>query len=141
MIIVTGGAGFIGSNLVRALNTRGERDVIVVDDLQDGSKFRNLVDCEISDYEDKDDFLAELEAGRKPKRAPRAVFHQGACSNTMEWDGRYMMRSNYHYSKALLHYCLAERIPFYYASSASVYGSGPEFSEDPACERPLNVYG
>ena len=141
MIIVTGGAGFIGSNLVRALNARGERDVVVVDNLKDGSKFRNLADCEISDYEDKESLLAELEAGRKPKRKPSAVFHQGACSNTMEWDGRYMMRNNYHYSKVLLHYCLAERIPYYYASSASVYGAGTQFSEDPAHEHPLNVYG
>jgi len=141
MIIVTGGAGFIGSNLVRALNARGERDVVVIDDLQDGSKFRNLADCDISDYEDQEDFLTGLEAGRKPNRALHAVFHQGACSNTMEWDGRYMMRNNYHYSKVLLQYCMAERIPFYYASSASVYGAGPEFREDPACERPLNVYG
>jgi ADP-L-glycero-D-manno-heptose 6-epimerase len=141
MIIVTGGAGFIGSNLVRALNARGEHDVWVVDNLQSGAKFRNLVDCDIADYEDKEAFLAELEAGRKPRRAPRAVFHQGACSNTMEWDGRYMMRNNYYYSKVLLHYCLGERIPFYYASSASVYGAGPGFSEERTHERALNVYG
>jgi ADP-L-glycero-D-manno-heptose 6-epimerase len=141
MIVVTGGAGFVGSNIVKGLNARGERDVLVVDDLKDGTKFRNLADCDIADYADKDQWLADLEAGRKPRRAPTAVFHQGACSNTMEWDGRYMMDNNYRYSKVLLHYCLAERIPFFYASSASVYGAGPGFSEEPAHERPINVYG
>jgi ADP-L-glycero-D-manno-heptose 6-epimerase len=141
MLIVTGGAGFIGSNLVRGLNARGERDILVVDDLKDGRKVANLADCDIADYADKDAFLTDLEAGRKPSRTPRAVFHQGACSNTMEWDGRYLMRNNYEYSKVLLHYCLAERIPFYYASSASVYGAGPEFREERAHERPLNLYG
>ena len=141
MIIVTGGAGFIGSNLVRGLNLRGERDIFVVDNLRNGHKFRNLADCEIADYEDKEEFLVDLERGHKPRRTPRAVFHQGACSNTMEWDGRYMMRNNYYYSKLLLHYCLAERIPFYYASSASVYGSGPRFVEERSAERPLNLYG
>jgi ADP-L-glycero-D-manno-heptose 6-epimerase len=141
MIIVTGGAGFIGSNIVRALNKRGERDIYVVDNLRDGQKFRNLADCDISDYDDKEELLSDLEAGHKPKRTPVAVFHQGACSNTMEWDGHYVMRNNYYYSKVLLQYCLAERIPFYYASSASVYGPGPEFREERAHERPLNVYG
>ena len=141
MIIVTGGAGFIGSNLVRGLNLRGERDIFVVDNLQNGRKFRNLSDCEIADYADKEEFLLDLERGHKPRRTPRAVFHQGACSNTMEWDGRYMMRNNYYYSKLLLHYCLAERIPFYYASSASVYGAGPRFVEERSAERPLNLYG
>jgi len=141
MIIVTGGAGFIGSNLVRGLNLRGERDIFVVDNLQNGRKFRNLSDCEIADYADKEEFFLDLERGHKPRRTPRAVFHQGACSNTMEWDGRYMMRNNYYYSKLLLHYCLAERIPFYYASSASVYGSGPRFVEERSAERPLNLYG
>ena len=141
MIIVTGGAGFVGSNLVKGLNARGERDLLVVDNLSDGTKFRNLADCEIADYADKDTWLAALEAGRRPAARPRAVFHQGACSNTMEWDGRYLMHNNYHYSKVLLHYCLSERIPFYYASSASVYGAGPGFSEERAHERPLNLYG
>jgi ADP-L-glycero-D-manno-heptose 6-epimerase len=141
MIVVTGGAGFIGSNLVRGLNERGEEDILVVDDLQQGTKFRNLSDCAIADYEDKDIWLAALEGGSLPSPKPRAVFHQGACSNTMEWDGRYMMQANYRYSKVLLHYCLAHRVPFYYASSASVYGAGPGFSEDPEHEHPLNVYG
>jgi ADP-L-glycero-D-manno-heptose 6-epimerase len=140
MIVVTGGAGFIGANLVKALNARGVRDVLVVDNLEKGDKFRNLTDCEIADYLDKRDFLERLACkafGRKLK----AVFHQGACSDTMEHNGAYMMRNNYEYSKQLLHYCQAQKIPYLYASSAAVYGAGREFREDRACEAPLNVYG
>ncbi|MEL7449432.1 MAG: ADP-glyceromanno-heptose 6-epimerase [Pseudomonadota bacterium] len=140
MFIVTGGAGFIGSNVVKALNLRGESDVLVVDDLTDGHKFRNIADCDIADYLDKDDFLQAVR-GAKSFGKVQAVLHQGACSATTEWDGRYMMANNYEYSKELMHYCMEERIPFIYASSASVYGAGPEFREDPACEQPLNVYG
>ncbi len=141
MIVVTGGAGFIGSNLVRALNARGRDDVLVVDDLGDGTKFRNLVDCEIADYLDRDDFLERVRRGEDWPDPVEAVFHQGACSVTTEWDGRYMMRNNYEYSKALLHYCLDRRIPYFYASSAAVYGAGRVFREAPECEAPLNVYG
>lgn len=141
MIVVTGGAGFIGSNLVRALNARGRDDVLVVDDLSDGTKFRNLVDCEIADYLDRDDFLERVRRGEDWPDPVEAVFHQGACSVTTEWDGRYMMRNNYEYSKALLHYCLDRRIPYFYASSAAVYGAGRVFREVPECEAPLNVYG
>ncbi|HEN47051.1 MAG TPA: NAD-dependent epimerase/dehydratase family protein, partial [Mizugakiibacter sp.] len=104
MIIVTGGAGFIGSNLVKALNARSIDDILVVDDLEDGVKFRNLADCEIADYLDKDDFLSHLQAGKDFGRV-QAVFHLGACSSTTEWDGRYMMRNNFEYSKVLLHWC------------------------------------
>lgn len=141
MIIVTGGAGFIGSNLVQALNARGRRDVLVVDDLSDGVKFRNLADLEVMDYMDKDDFLAHVAAGGEFAEPVQAVFHEGACSTTTEWDGRYMMRNNYEYSKVLLHYCLQRYIPYLYASSASVYGAGPVFKEDRRHEAPLNVYG
>lgn len=138
MIVVTGGAGFIGSNLVRGLNARGERDIVVVDDLTDGRKFRNLVGCDIADYWDKDVLLERLRGGQKP----RVVFHQGACAVTTEWNGRYMMDANYRYSVDLLEYCLAERVPLIYASSAATYGKSTTFSEaDPAVERPLNVYG
>ncbi len=139
MIVVTGGAGFIGSNVVKALNARGVDDVLVVDDLSDGTKFRNLADCEIADYEDKDDFLARIEAGADLGPV-EAVIHEGACSTTTEWDGRFMMRNNYAYSRALLHWCLRRRVPFLYASSASVYGAGPVFREAREHERPLNVY-
>ncbi|MDY6942156.1 MAG: ADP-glyceromanno-heptose 6-epimerase [Pseudomonadota bacterium] len=139
MIVVTGGAGFIGSNLVRALNDQGREDILVVDDLRDGTKFVNLTDCNIQDYEDKDAFISGLDAGRY--RDIEVIFHQGACSDTTEWNGAYMMDTNFAYSKRLLAYCLGNSIPFLYASSASVYGAGPTFKEDRAFEAPLNVYG
>lgn len=140
MIVVTGGAGFIGSNLVHALNRDGHEDIIVVDDLTDGTKFRNLADCVIADYLDKDDFLAMLKSDSHAAPGIATVFHLGACSATTEWNGRYMMANNYEYSKCLLHSCLESGVPFLYASSASVYGNGPMFSEAPEHERPLNVY-
>lgn len=139
MILVTGAAGFIGSNIVAALNARGETDILAVDDLRDGQKFRNLADLQIADYQDRDAFREALLAGRIPDL--KAVFHQGACSDTTEWDGRYMMDNNYAYSRDLLHTCAEKGIPYIYASSASVYGDGSRgFREDPACERPINVY-
>ncbi len=141
MIIVTGGAGFIGSNLVKALNERGYRDVLVVDDLSDGTKFRNIADCEVMDYFDKDQFIKKIQSNENFSDRIEAVFHQGACSTTTEWDGRYMMEVNYDYSKTVLHYCLEKKIPYLYASSASVYGAGPVFKEHPNNEAPLNVYG
>jgi len=140
MIVVTGGAGFIGSNIVKALNDRGEDDILVVDDLADGTKFRNLADCRIADYMDKDDFLQYILLD-EPLGEVSAVFHEGACSSTTEWDGRFMMKNNYEYSKHLLHYCLDRNIPYLYASSAAVYGGGRIFRETPECEAPLNVYG
>lgn len=141
MIIVTGGAGFIGSNIVQGLNAKGLDDILVVDDLSDGTKFKNIVDARISDYMDKDDFLDSILGGDFDDVAIEAVFHQGACSSTTEWDGQFMMENNYEYSKTLLHFCQAKRVPFIYASSASVYGSGSVFKEDIANEAPLNVYG
>jgi ADP-L-glycero-D-manno-heptose 6-epimerase len=141
MIIVTGGAGFIGSNLVKGLNARGRDDVLVVDDLKDGTKFRNLLGCRILDYLDKDDFLARIERGESFGAPIEAIFHQGACSSTTEWDGRFMMAVNYEYTKSLFHYCQGRGIPLIYASSASVYGAGPNYVEDPRVEAPLNVYG
>ena len=141
MIIVTGGAGFIGSNLVKGLNDMGRRDILVVDDLKDGTKFRNIADCDIADYMDKDDFLAQLESGAGFAEPIDVIFHNGACSATTEWDGHYMMKINYDYSKVLLHYCLEHGIQYLYASSASVYGAGPVFKESAEYEQPLNVYG
>lgn len=141
MIIVTGGAGFIGSNLVRALIDRGHDDVIVVDDLEDGHKFVNISDLPIADYLDKDDFLDRLASDKIFSAGITAVFHQGACSETTEWDGRYMMKNNYGYSQSLLHQCLENRTPYIYASSAAVYGGSKTFVEDPLFENPLNVYG
>ena len=140
MIIVTGGAGFVGSNLVLALNGRGHRDIIVVDDLKDGTKFKNLVEAEVADYRDKDAFLQQLQANHSFGPV-EAVFHNGACSDTTEWDGRYMMTVNFDYSKALLEYCQSRNIPFIYASSAAVYGGGTVFKEERGHEAPLNVYG
>jgi ADP-L-glycero-D-manno-heptose 6-epimerase len=140
MIIVTGGAGFIGANIVKALNRRGHTDVMVVDDLRDGVKIVNLADCEIQDYLDKADFLRRIDSSQALADRIEVVFHQGACANTTEWDGRFMLENNYEYSKSLLHYCHARRVPFLYASSASVYGMGPVFKEDRRYERPLNVY-
>lgn len=141
VIIITGGSGFIGSNLVQALNARGRSDVLVVDNLSNGIKFKNLADCEILDYQDKEDFLAFVRAGHECAEHVDAIVHLGACSSTTEWDGRYMMRNNYDYSKALLDYSLERRIPFIYASSASVYGAGHVFKEQRSHEAPLNVYG
>jgi len=137
MIIVTGAAGFIGSNLIRALNARGERDIVAVDNLTRAEKFRNLVDCEIADFVDKNEFLAHLEKFK----AVRVIFHQGACSDTMETDGRYMMENNYRYSLALLKHAGVHGLRLIYASSAAVYGGSDRFVEDPVAERPLNVYG
>ncbi|GBE12440.1 ADP-L-glycero-D-manno-heptose-6-epimerase [bacterium BMS3Bbin14] len=141
MIIVTGGAGFIGSNIVRALNEQGVNDILVVDNLKNGVKFRNIADCEIADYLDKEDFIARVQAGESFADKIEAVFHEGACSSTTEWDGRFIMRNNYEYSKQLLLYCLARGIAYLYASSASVYGGGSVFSEKREHEEPLNMYG
>jgi len=141
MIIVTGGAGFIGSNIVKKLNAQGRKDILVVDNLSDGTKCKNLIDCDIADYLDKDTYLAKINIGEEFTRATDAIFHMGACSVTTEWDGRYMMQNNYEYSKTLLHYCMERGIPFIYASSAAVYGAGTNFKEAREHEAPLNVYG
>ena len=138
--LVTGAAGFIGSNLVRALNQRGLNNIIAVDNLTRADKFKNLVDCEIADYLDKREFLDALQGGAF-EGVLEAVLHQGACSDTMETDGRYMLDNNYRYSLALLDFCQDEEIPFLYASSASVYGGGKTFRESREFEAPLNVYG
>jgi len=138
--IVTGAAGFIGANLVKGLNERGVTDIIAVDNLTKADKFRNLTDCEVADYFDKTEFLERLEAGDFDG-VIEAVLHQGACSDTMEHNGQYMMANNYRYSLSLLDYCLDQEIPYLYASSASVYGGGTVFREERAFESPLNVYG
>jgi len=137
--VVTGAAGFIGSNLVKTLNERGENNIIAVDNLKHADKFRNLTDCEIADYMDKEDFLDHLHDGYFDGLLS-AVLHEGACSDTMESDGRYMMQNNYRYSLELLNYCQEEEVPFLYASSASVYGGSSVFKESRENEAPLNVY-
>lgn len=141
MIIVTGGAGFIGSNIVRGLNKLGYTDILIVDDLKDGTKFRNIVDCKIFDYIDRTDFIERIKAEEKFAEKIEVVYHEGACTSTTEWNGDYMMRNNYEYSKTLFHYCLGEHIPFIYASSAAIYGLNKETTEVPEHEAPLNVYG
>lgn len=139
-IVVTGAAGFIGSNIVKALNARGETDIIAVDNLTKGDKFLNLVGCEIADYVDKQDFLPSLLQGHLDGEI-RAIFHEGACSDTMNHDGKYMMENNYQYTLSLFEYCQDEEIQFLYASSAATYGKGTVFKEERQYEGPLNVYG
>ena len=141
MIIVTGGAGFIGSNLVLGLNQRGYDDILVVDNLTHGIKYKNLVACRIADYLDKKDFIEKIQQGFFSTEKIDAIFHLGACSTTTEWDGRYMMENNYEYTKTLFHYCQTHKIPLIYASSAAVYGSDDNFKEQLEYEEPLNVYG
>lgn len=139
MLIVTGGAGFIGSNLVRALNKIGVTDILIVDNLENGSKHLNLNSLKFSDYIDKNDFETELNNLKNTKID--GVIHIGACSNTMEYNGRYMLKNNYEYSKKVLDFCLSNNTKFIYASSASVYGNGDNgFRESIECEYPLNVY-
>lgn len=141
MMIVTGGAGFIGSNLIAELNRKGVEKIIVVDNLKNGIKFRNLVDFQIADYIDKEDFIAAIRKGTFSLDRIKAIFHSGACSATTEWDGRYMMNNNYVYSRTLLESALKYKIPFIYASSAAVYGDSAVFQESPDHETPLNIYG
>jgi ADP-L-glycero-D-manno-heptose 6-epimerase len=140
MIIVTGGAGFIGSNLIRALNERGERNILLVDHLVNGRKMHNIADLEIADYMDKTQFIEKIESPAFLNDV-QAVFHEGACSATTEWDGQYVMMNNYDYSKRLLHWCIEKNIAFIYASSASVYGNGKHgFRVERSCEHPINMY-
>jgi ADP-L-glycero-D-manno-heptose 6-epimerase len=138
-LIVTGAAGFIGSNLVRSLNARGLTDIVAVDNLSRADKVANLADLEIADFIDKVEFIDRIRGGFAGDFS--AVLHQGACSDTMETDGRYMMENNYRYSLDLLDWCQQRRVAFIYASSASVYGAGRVFSESREHEAPLNVYG
>jgi ADP-L-glycero-D-manno-heptose 6-epimerase len=138
-IVVTGAAGFVGANNVKALNDRGVSDVLAVDNLARSAKFRNLTDCEIADYLDKAEFRELVR--RRALAKPEVVFHHGACSDTMETDGRYMLDNNFRYSLELLRWCQNLGVPFIYASSGSVYGLGPVFAENRANEKPLNVYG
>ena len=138
-IVVTGAAGFIGSNLIKGLNARGIDDIIAVDDLTEGDKFRNLADLQIADYVDADNFYDLFAEGAYGK--VEAVFHEGACSDTMELDGKYMMDNNYTLSCELFQSCQEQGTRLLYASSAATYGGSDTFRESPEFERPLNVYG
>lgn len=141
MIIITGGAGFIGSNMVKTLNQQGRSDILIVDDLKNGMNYKNLIGLKYLDYCHKDTFLANIKNGAFNDITIEVVFHEGACSDTMEYDCNFMMKENYEYSKTVLHFCLDHQIPFLYASSASTYGSGKNgFSEGDACEDALNPY-
>jgi ADP-L-glycero-D-manno-heptose 6-epimerase len=138
-VVVTGAAGFIGSNLVHGLNAIGIDDVIAVDDLTEGPKYRNLLGAKLADYFDKDEFYARFARGDFGK--VDAVFHEGACSDTMEHNGRFMLENNYRRSKDLLDACQAQGTRLLYASSAATYGGSATFKEEPQFEQPLNVYG
>ncbi len=139
-IVVTGAAGFIGSNIVKALNERGVKNIIAVDNLTKADKFKNLIDCDIVDYLDKHDFIERIQAGHFDGEI-EAILHEGACSDTMETDGRYMMENNYRYSLILLDWCQDQDVQFLYASSAATYGGSNVFKEERQYEGPLNVYG
>lgn len=141
MIVVTGAAGFIGSNCMIGLNARGRDDILAVDDLTDGKKYVNLARARFADYMDYQDFIECIDDGGEFEQPITAVIHQGACSVTTEWDGRYMMDVNYQYSKQLYRYCQRHGIPFIYASSAAVYGHNANTDEAHDQQMPLNVYG
>ena len=138
-VVVTGAAGFIGSNLIKGLNDRGIDDIIAVDDLTQGDKFRNLADLQIADYLDAAVFYERFDDGAFGK--VEAVFHEGACSDTMESNGQYMMRNNYTLSCNLFDACQSLGTRLLYASSAATYGGSDTFIESPQFEKPLNVYG
>jgi ADP-L-glycero-D-manno-heptose 6-epimerase len=140
MIIVTGGAGFIGSNLINYLNQQSEQDILLVDNLRNGRKIHNISNLKIADYIDKDDFLTNMNDIFK-NREVRAVFHLGACSATSEWDGKYLMKNNYEYTKHIFEHCQINKTLFVYASSASVYGLGERgFSDMSNAYKPINAY-
>lgn len=140
MIIVTGGFGMVGSNLIKKLNQKGFKDILVVDNLENGKKFTNLVNSEITDYLDKNEFLNSISNNYNFGKV-EAIFHQGACTSTTIWDGNYMMKNNFEYSRKLLHYATSKSIPFIYASSAAVYGRNNTFKEESSNESALNIYG
>lgn len=141
MIIVTGGAGFIGSNIVKALNERGRSDILIVDNLGKGEKYKNLIGLKFYDYIHRDDFLRMIIDGEFDDYGIEVIFHEGACSDTMEYDVNYMIKTNYEYSRELFNFCADNEVDFIYASSASTYGDGENgFREIPTCENALNPY-
>ena len=141
MILVTGAAGFIGTNLLKGLNQLGYKEIVAVDDLTNGYKFTNLSAVTISDYLDKDHFRQQLSSQYLKNLNIEVIYHQGACSETTQWDGKFMMDNNFEFSKELFMASQEARIPFIYASSAAVYGGKNSFEESQTQLRPLNVYG
>lgn len=145
MFIVTGGCGFIGSNIVKLLNDKGFKDILVVDNLTNGHKFANIVDLDISYYIDKLEFLDLITNKEKFinkfGQDIQAIFHEGACSATTQWDGKYIMENNFEYTTRLFTFAQKLKVPLIYASSAATYGGGNVFKEGREYEKPLNVYG
>ncbi|MCL4130476.1 UNVERIFIED_CONTAM: hypothetical protein GTU68_045089 [Idotea baltica] len=143
MIVVTGGAGFIGSNLVKSLNEKGLSDIIVVDSLRQTEKWKNLVGKQIAQYYDKAEFLELIENSSFANEIS-AIAHLGACSSTTELDAAYMMENNYRYSQRLALVAAKHGVRFVYASSAATYGDGSDgFDDDVELLeklKPLNVY-
>lgn len=143
MYIVTGGAGFIGSNLVHELNLHGINDILIVDNFANASKLLNLHGAKFADYMDKHEFRRALKEGALEISRVDAIFHQGACSNTLVDDGVYMMDNNFSYSKDILNYAAEQGAPFVYASTAAIYGLSGQghFAPTSENEKPLNIYG
>jgi len=143
MYIVTGGAGFIGSNLVHELNAQGIADILIVDNFANARKFQNLHGARYVDYLDKREFRRAVKENSLGIGKVESILHQGACSNTLEDDGVYMMDNNFEYTKEVLRFAIGEGAPLVFASTAAVYGlSGPgRFTLTPENERPLNIYG
>jgi ADP-L-glycero-D-manno-heptose 6-epimerase len=143
MYIVTGGAGFIGSNLVHELNAHGITDILIVDNFANAKKFVNLHGARYVDYLDKREFRRAMREGSLGIGKVEAILHQGACSNTLEDDGVYMMDNNFEYTREVLKFAIGEGAPLVFASTAAVYGlSGPgRFTLTIENERPLNIYG
>jgi ADP-L-glycero-D-manno-heptose 6-epimerase len=140
MLLVTGGAGFIGSNVIAELNARGRSDILVVDDLMDGRKAMNLVGLQFADYYDWREIIDKNEPGGCNVDID-GVVHLGAISDTMFTNGKILMEQNYAFSKRMLEVAKRFEAPFVYASSASVYGDGKNgFTEEPECEKPKSPY-